>query len=218
MTAYFISGQAADHTLFENFVLPPAFAAKHIQWIEPLKEETLANYVSRLSQQIDATENFALIGVSFGGIIAIELSKILQPKITVIVSSIATRSEHPPHFKIIRFLRLHKLIPGGMYKWHNSFIDWCFGVKTQREKQLLKYYLSSASKNYMKWAIDQILSWQNDVRPPELHHIHGTSDRMFLHQFTKADTRVKGGSHFMIHSKAVEVSLILAEKLNAISS
>lgn len=89
MTVYFVSGQAADETLFENLTLPSHFAIKHVHWIEPLKKEPFADYVERLAQQINANESFALVGVSLGGMVAIELNKILQPKLTIIIYSIA---------------------------------------------------------------------------------------------------------------------------------
>jgi len=37
LTAYLISGQAADRRLFENLILPASITVKHIHWIEPLK-------------------------------------------------------------------------------------------------------------------------------------------------------------------------------------
>lgn len=218
MTVYFISGQGADEKLFENLTLPPSISIKYVQWIEPFNKETLADYTQRLSQQIDASRSFILVGVSFGGIVAIELNKILQPKFTVIISSIATKKERPPHFLFINFLKLHKLMPGSFYKWYNPFIDWYFGAETKREKELLHYYMKTVTKNYMKWATNEVLNWENTSKPQNLFHIHGTSDRIFLHQYTHADIKIKNGTHLMVHNRASEISKILAEKINSIPS
>jgi len=214
--AYFISGQGADETLFEHLVLPSNIIIKHVHWIEPFKKESLADYTKRLSQQIDATGNFVLVGVSLGGIVAIELNKILNPRLTIIISSIATAKECPPHFKFIHFFRLQALIPGSFYKWYHPLINWFFGAETEREKELLRYYMKNATKNYMKWATHEVLNWKNEFRPAGLFHIHGTCDRIFLHQFTHADYKIQKGSHFMVHNRAEEISRILTEKLNAI--
>jgi hypothetical protein len=218
LTVYFISGQAADEHLFKNLVLPPNHVIKHVQWIEPLKNETLADYAKRLSLQISTAGSYILIGVSFGGIVAIELNKILQPKYTIIISSIATKCEHPPHLKFFHFFKLHKLMPGAFYKLYNPFVNWCFGAQTNREKELLRYYLKGATKNYMKWAATEILNWKNESRPKNLLHIHGTSDRIFPHQFTHADIKIKNGTHLMIHNRAEEMSKILTQKINSIPS
>lgn len=216
MTAYFISGQAADEQLFENLVLPSSIAIKHVHWIEPLKNEPIGDYSKRLSKQINANESFVLIGVSLGGVVAVELNKILSPALTVIISSIATADERPPLFRFFNFFKLQKLIPSGFYKWYNPFVNWYFGARNKREKELLRYYMKNATKNYMKWATNEILNWRNKFRPAKLFHIHGTSDRIFLHRFTHADLKIKNGTHLMIHNRAEEISRILTEKLDAI--
>lgn len=218
LTVYFISGQGADEQLFENLSLPSNISPRYIRWIEPLKKEHLSDYVKRLSEQIDPSNSFMLIGVSFGGIAAVELNKILQPKFTIIISSIRTKQERPLHFRIFNFLKIHKLMPGHFYKWHNPFVNWYFGARTKREKELLRYYMKTASKNYMKWATNEILNWKNELRPQKLLHIHGTADRIFLHHYTQADIRIKYGSHLMIHNRAEEISNMLSEKINSILS
>lgn len=217
MTVYFISGQAADETLFENLTLPSHLIVKYVHWIEPLKKEPFADYVKRLAQQINANEDFALVGVSLGGMVAVELNKILQPKLTIIISSIATRYERPPLFKFFNLLKLQKIVPGRFYKWYNPFINWLFGVETVREKELLHYYMENTTINYMQWATNEVLSWKNEERPTNLVHIQGTSDKIFPSRFTHANIKVKKGTHLMVHNRAVEISRILTEKLKAIT-
>jgi hypothetical protein len=216
LTVYFISGQAADEQLFENLALPSSILIKHVHWIEPLKKESLAEYCRRLSSQIDAKENFVLIGVSLGGIVAVELNKILSPKLTIIISSIATARERPFHFRLFNFFKLQKLMPAAFYKWYNPFVNWYFGAKTKRERELLRYYMHNTTSNYMKWATNEVLNWKSEERPAKLFHIHGRSDRIFLHQFTHADYKIRKGTHLMVHSRAEEISRILTEKLNTI--
>ena len=216
MTVYFISGQAADKQLFENLVLPSSILIRYVHWIEPLKKEPLAKYCERLSKQIDPKEDFVLIGVSLGGVVAVELNKILSHKLTIIIYSIATAKERPPYFRFINFLKLQKIAPGSLYKWYNPFVNWYFGTKSSREKELLRYYMKNTTKNYMKWATNEVLNWRNEERPARLFHIHGTSDRIFLHQFTHADYKIEKGTHLMVHNRAGEISKIVTEKLNAI--
>lgn len=158
-----------------------------------------------------------MIGVSLGGIVAVELNKILRPKLTIIISSLAKSNEQPPHFRFLNFTKLHKIVPGRIYKWYNPFVNWYFGAKTKREKELLRYWMKSATKNYMKWSTNEVLKWNNDSRPSGLFHIHGTSDRIFLHRFTKADLKIHKGTHLMVHNRADEISHIIMEKLNAIT-
>jgi hypothetical protein len=217
MTVYFISGQAADETLFENLTLPSHVNVKHVHWIEPLKQESFIDYCKRLSQQIDTRDDFVLVGISFGGIASVELNKIIQPKQTIIISSIATKQELRPLLKFIRFFKIHKIVPTGFYKWYSPVLNWYFGTKTKREKELLKLYTKSATKNYMQWAVNQILNWQTETRLANLFHIHGTNDRIFPYKRSHADILITGGGHFMVHSRADEISVKLTERINAIS-
>lgn len=218
ITIYFISGQAADEKLFENLTLPPQVNIKYVRWIEPLKHESLIDYCKRLSEQINPPGDFILIGVSLGGIVSVELNKILKPKQTIIISSIATKYELRPLLKLIRFLRIYKIVPAGFYKWYSPLLDWYFGAKTKREKTLLRFYSWSTTKNYMKWAVNEILNWKNEHRPPSLFHIHGTCDRIFPYKTVHADVLIKNGTHLMVHNRADEISQILIERINAISS
>lgn len=217
MTVYFISGQAADEKLFENLALPSHLLIKHVHWIEPLKHESLIDYCRRLAEQIDASGDFVLIGVSLGGIVSVELNKLLHPKQTIIISSIATRQELRPVLKFIGLFKIHKLVPAGFYKWYSPLLDWYFGAKNKREKALLRFYAHSTTKNYMKWAVNEILNWNNEKRPANLFHIHGTKDRIFPYKRTHADILIKDGTHLMVHNRADEISRILTERLNAIS-
>lgn len=217
LTVYFISGLGADETLFENLVLPTKTTIKHIHWLEPLRQESLIDYCKRLSQQIDTPADFVLVGVSFGGIASVELSKILHPTQTIIISSVATKHELRATLKFICFFRIQKIIPAGLYKWYSPILNWFFGTKTKREKELLKQYTHSATKNYMKWAVNEILNWKNEQRPQDLFHIHGSHDRIFPYKNSNADLLINGGSHFMVHSRADEISQILTERLNEFS-
>ncbi len=67
-----------NESLYRNLKLNDC-AIFHIKWLTPFKNETLPDYAMRLSKQIDTTQPFALIGVSFGGMVCIEIAKKLNP-------------------------------------------------------------------------------------------------------------------------------------------
>lgn len=76
MNVYFISGLGADKRIFSKLTLSAEFDIIHIDWIVPFSKETLVSYAKRLSKVIDVNNPFALIGVSFGGMIAVEIAKL----------------------------------------------------------------------------------------------------------------------------------------------
>ncbi|MGN6647483.1 MAG: alpha/beta fold hydrolase, partial [Cytophaga sp.] len=70
MVLYFFSGLGADKRVFKKLRLPEHVEIRHVEWIQPQPEESLKNYVRRLSAVIQTDKPFCLIGLSFGGIVA----------------------------------------------------------------------------------------------------------------------------------------------------
>ena len=70
---YIFSGLGADERVFQRLDFP-GFSTTFIKWIVPQDKETIENYATRLLDQITTT-NPTLIGLSFGGLIAVEVAK-----------------------------------------------------------------------------------------------------------------------------------------------
>ena len=157
MTIYFISGLGADRRAFQRLKLPDTIRVRHIDWIEPIGDEPLADYCNRLSKGIDRSEEFIIVGLSFGGIVTIEIAKVLQPKQVIIISSVSTREEFPFLYKLIGRLGLHQLAPSFLFKRPNILVYWFFGARTVGEKRLFKQFLSNSTPTFLRWAIDKVL-------------------------------------------------------------
>ena len=213
MTVYFISGLGADRRVFSRLEMPVSITVKYIDWIEPLEKESLHQYCVRLSEQIQGEDDTVLVGLSFGGMVAIEMENIVHPKQIIIISSIATRDELPYYFRVIRTLRLHKAISVALMKRMVPIAHWYFNARTKKEKTMLQSYLQTVSSRYLRWSINEVLNWKNQHRPPNLFHIHGTADRTFPFRYTHADVLVKDGGHLMVYDKAKEVNEIIKRRL-----
>lgn len=214
MTAYFISGLGADERIFERIVLPKGILKKHVHWIEPLPHEPLPDYCRRLLAQIPADDAFILIGLSFGGMVAIELNQFIHPKQIILISTVATASEFPLKFKLARFLRLHKIIPAWLLKIPNPVTDWIFGVKTPGEKKLIRSFLKQVTPRYLKWSMNAVLNWKNEQRPHNLVHILGKNDRIFPYAKTNADILIEKGGHLMVYDQAEKINRVLADVID----
>jgi pimeloyl-ACP methyl ester carboxylesterase len=210
---YFISGLGADRRAFKKLKLPNTVQLRYIEWIEPIGDESLIDYCGRLLKGIDTSEEFILVGLSFGGMVAIEIAKVLQPKQTIIISSAATWQELPAIYRLIGRSGLHKLAPSFLFRKPNKLVYWFFGAQSEGERRLFRQFLSNFSPAFLKWAIDKAILWKNEKKPEHLFHIHGTEDRIFPVQLTKADVKVEGGRHFMVYSKADIISSILCNRL-----
>src|SRR5688572_14688140 len=123
---YFISGLGADERAFSfldlNFC-EPVF----VKWIRPLEDETVPAYAARLKAQIP--DDFpTIVGLSFGGMVAVEIAKAFPYKKLVLLSSAKTQREIPFYLKSMRWLPLHKLATPAFLKAANQFAYKLMGI------------------------------------------------------------------------------------------
>ena len=214
MNVYFISGLGADRRAFERVKLPEGYAIHYLDWIAPVKGESLNSYAKRLAVNIDTSQPFSIVGLSMGGMIASAMTQFLQPHKTILISSVGCNTEFPPLLRLARATRVYKLIPRFVFRRpYLRIAQWMFGTKTKNEKMLMRYFLSQLDPVFMKWAIGAILNWENCERPNGIFHIHGNTDRMLPVKYTRPDVVIDKGSHFMVWTKAGEVSRILVQAL-----
>lgn len=208
---YCISGFGADERVFSKLDFGQN-EVHFIQWKIPFKNETLDEYVKRMAGEIHH-ENPVLMGLSFGGIMSVEIAKTLSFKKIILLSSVATVDEMPWYMKIAGRLKLDKIFPLRPSKLLAPLEDYNLGVKTPEEKKLVAEYRRNIDPYYTSWGIDKIVNWKNKWRPPHLTHIHGDNDHIFPAKYVKTDYIIKGGGHLFLMDRASEVNEILKKLL-----
>jgi len=206
---YLISGLGADRRAFRRLVFPADVELIHLDWITPQPKESLERYAARLSEGIDPSVPFYLIGLSFGGMLATEIAKKLKPLHTFLISSVPVYTQLPWYYRTAGFLHLEKMVPVSLMKQSNSIGLKFIGGKTSEELSLLKQLVADSDPYFMKWALTCILNWRNKEIPANLTRIHGTNDNVLPAKYTKPDLLIKGGGHFMVYSDAAEISKII---------
>lgn len=90
-----LTGMTPDRRIFERIhpLLPTAVV---VDWIRPMKYESIRNYAARLGQSIPRDDSTIVYGVSFGGIVARELASSINAKACVLISSVRSPDELPP--------------------------------------------------------------------------------------------------------------------------
>jgi pimeloyl-ACP methyl ester carboxylesterase len=213
MDLYFISGLGADKRVFQKLILPDIFIIHHIVWAPVSEGDSMEMYCKELSRQIDQTRPFILIGLSFGGIVALQISKILKPVQTVIISSYCFRNEIPKFYIFLAKTRIYRIIPSRFLLRPNKFVFRLFGANEPMKKKMLTSILEDTDPIFFRWAVKQLFTINNDWKPESFLHIHGTADKILpIHPNMKA-IEVQGGEHLMVYSKADEVSEILGRYL-----
>ncbi|WP_235958360.1 alpha/beta hydrolase [Flammeovirga agarivorans] len=170
MKAYCISGLGADQRVYDSLDLK--YEKVPLNWIKPHKNESLKSYAMRLSQNIDKDEKFIIIGVSFGGLIAVEISKILKPEFTVLISTVEKSSELPIHYRLISKINFIKFLHPKFFNLPFIIASFLFGTKNP----LLKDILKDSDLSFTKWAINSLLKWKSKENIENTLRINGTSD------------------------------------------
>jgi pimeloyl-ACP methyl ester carboxylesterase len=212
---YCISGLGADKRAFEKLRFPDHCKVYHLEWIKPHKNERLEQYAKRLTERIDLSKPFVLIGLSFGGMIAVAMNQFIKPEKTILISSIGCTSELPWYFRLAGRLHLHRSIPLFLLNHPTRIVHWLFGAKRMRERKMLDQIITDNDPRFFKWALGAILTWKQDQRPPRLIHIHGSQDKLLPLQYTYPDIVIDKGSHFSVWTKANAVSKAIAQALAA---
>lgn len=207
---YLIPGLGADERVFQK--LQPLLQGKSIvlQWFTPEPNETVGHYAQRMADAIPVDQNCWVVGVSFGGTMALEICRLRPRARAILISSIPDADCLPPLLRLIRATGVYKLAPPQLLKLFPRAGQWYFGVRNGEEYRLFKQILRDMEPVYTRWAIDRLLHWDS-AGVGRCVQILGTADRVFPPGPAPADYLIPGGSHFMVLSHAAEISKILNE-------
>jgi pimeloyl-ACP methyl ester carboxylesterase len=212
MKVYFISGIAADKRLFRHIRLPVGFETVYIDWIKPHIDEALPAYADRLAKKMNTNEDFIIIGTSLGGFIATEIALKYRPACVIIIGSVPVASNLPVYYRIAGRLKIHKIIPGSLFKV-SAIIKHFFSREDAEDKKIIIQMIKETDAGFIRWGINAVLNWENSQLPKSLFHIHGTKDEMFPYSYTTPTHTIARGDHIIVISRAGEVNTILNEIL-----
>ena len=210
---YFVPGLAASTKIFEHISLPEkSFQLHFIDWLLPISiNESIEEYAARMCEAIKH-KNPILVGVSFGGIIVQEMSKIISCKKVIIISSIKSSKELPKRLKIAQITGAYKLFPSKIIANIESYEHYFFNDYLKKRAELYKIYLSIRDKKYLQWSIYNVLHWQQKEPLDNTIHIHGNDDEVFPVKHIKNYIKIEKGTHIMILNKAKTISKLLEKE------
>ena len=131
MSFYLIPGLGADERVFQFLRLRGEVHV--VRWLQPQSAtETLANYAARLAKALPVEEACWLVGVSFGGVLALEVAQLRPLARVVLISSFTGPSELPWVGRLARATGLYHLVPPQLLRRLPRVAQWFFGVKNGR--------------------------------------------------------------------------------------
>jgi pimeloyl-ACP methyl ester carboxylesterase len=210
---YCLSGLGADERIFSRINFHNNNVT-FIRWIAPVKGESIQHYAERLSTQVTDPEP-VLIGLSFGGMMCIEISRVIKVKAIILISTVKNYHQLPWWMIIAGTLNLHKLVRLQSYSWLAPLQNYTLGVESKEELTLVKEYRRNIDRHYLNWAVNAILKWRSTKLYCDTYHIHGGRDRIFPLQKVKPDIIVPTGGHLMIFNRSEEVNSGILQLLQA---
>jgi pimeloyl-ACP methyl ester carboxylesterase len=210
---YLIPGLGADERVFRGLNLPgPAVV---VRWLMPQSPtEPLRHYAARLAEAVPLYEPCWLVGVSFGGLLALEVGRLRPLARVVLISSLANSSQLPPLLKLGRATQLYRLVPFRLLPRLPRLAQWFFGARNGHEYRLLARILCDTDPIFARWATRQLLHWDS-TGVPRAVRLHGTHDRLLPSGRSFVDYAVPGAGHFIVVSHAVTISRLLHELAQA---
>ena len=209
---YFVPGLAASPKIFEYLQLPKEqFELHFLEWILPISiEESVEDYSKRMAALV-THPNPVLLGVSFGGIMVQEMSKHLNTKKIILISSVKSKEELPNRLKAIQKSKIYKLFPIKSINNFEDYMGYAFGKVMEKRIKLYRKYLSIRDEKYLTWAIYNVLHWKQSIPLKNILHIHGNADQVFPIKHIKNCISIKNGTHVMIIYKAKSIGKLIVD-------
>lgn len=213
----FIPAYATDKSIYDNLRLEQNILNRSIftNWLPVNKRYTLSDYAQKYIDTFNITENDIIVGTSLGGMLAIEIQKLISLKAIITLSNIKHKDEQPILFIFLRKTRLYKLLKGGFLKSTLNIIAPFYGSRISAFRWFEQVFKATPNE-FLEWGLEKSIFWENEMIPENLVHIHGTRDPLFpFYKLKSCDHKIKKGSHAMVRFRPDEISAILNRRLNS---
>ena len=206
---YLIPGQGSDYRLYKNITLDDPFQMHYVHHQEPAEGSSLQEYAALLFQQVDTSQAFILVGVSLGGMLAVEMNEWCDPLKTVVISSAKTRNELPFRYRFQRYLPIYKNVPGEISKQGALLLQPIVEPDRDQAKEVFVSMLQSKSPTFYERTIAMIMEWDRTTSPEGIIHIHGENDHTIPIRNVAFDHALETGSHMMTLTEGEKITALL---------
>lgn len=185
------------------------------EMLPPLPDESLPGYAQRMAASVVTTEPFYLGGASFGGAVALEMSRHVRPRAIFLISSCRHGESIAPHLRY--FVRFADMFPARTFENENAlspaFVE-KLGQLTPAQERCIHEMLADAQPHFVRWGIAAITHWEGapNVTVP-VHHIHGSDDQWIPLAGVQPDVVIPGGGHVLTVTHADEVNRFIADRI-----
>lgn len=216
---YCIPGLGFNEAIFSKLNLAP-HRMSILNWIEPLPDENIQSYASRMMRGIEEDDfsEVIVLGHSFGGVVAQEMAVQKKPALVIIVSSIRFGEENPLYFKLVNKTRLYQYFNKSFIKTAFAYLSQRHGFDSEDKKSMFNEMLSQNSDTYLQWALKTITEWEGGLSGFDFFRIHGSKDLTFdIKKQQQPYYLIEDGNHIMIYDKSTEVGEMILNRLRVLA-
>jgi pimeloyl-ACP methyl ester carboxylesterase len=203
-----IPGMGADERLFDvqreagiEFECPP--------FPIPESDDDIASYAARIAKGLKVSNGCILGGVSFGGMVACELARILRPRAVLLIASCRTGTGFPGYLTPLEWVS--RLIPDVLIEKRceaSSRMMAQMENLTEEQYCLIRDMSLDTPVVFLRRVARMILQWEGSEKLPcPVHQIHGGRDHIIPLKQVQADAVIPDGGHL--------INLTHAEQVNA---
>jgi len=210
-----LPGLGADRRLFESvrlegheLIVPP--------WPTPDADDSMASFAARLRGALPNAERLYVGGSSFGGMVALELAALVQPRGVFLIGS--CRSPHAVTRLARPLAALALILPGPVLKprpWVFRRVATFFGRLSDQRRELFVRMGCEAKASFILWGVKAILSWRPSTQAAPVHQIHGSEDRLIPLARVRPDCVLQGGGHLLPLTHPEQVARFMSGVLRA---
>lgn len=212
-----LPGMGADERLFgpQRAAFPDLVVPR---WIAPRRAESLPDYARRLADRIPAGDPFVLGGVSFGGMVACELARVLSPRALALVASASDNGFLSRRQRGAAFAG--QWIPESLLRRFpdsQAIVSRFASTRDPAHSRLLVEMFRDADPAFLKWSAGAVASWRAAPLPGHLpvHRLHGRRDRIIPLRPCANQTVVADAGHLVNLSRADETNAFLRGVLDS---
>lgn len=193
-----IPGLGGDRRLFAPSMahLP---TLRVLNWLKPGQGWTLSDYARALIDRNDINSSQAILGVSLGGMLALEIARHTRVRGVVLFGS----ARNPKQIRAPLPLAAQvPVLPTLFYRCARALPNAAmyFGSTRKHADQcLIKNMATRCSPTLTHWAIKAIANWPGvSENPCAIWEVHGSRDNLIPPRPQSANAIIRGGGHLCI--------------------
>jgi pimeloyl-ACP methyl ester carboxylesterase len=183
-------------------------------WITPRRRESLPDYAARFSETLAYSPEAILAGVSFGGMVALEMARARPPAGVLLISSCRSHRAVLPRFR--RQQALGRLVPAPIARALLAGPITSSVARADRlsprHTTLLRSMARDADLPFLRWGAHAAAEWKGAPPPGvTVSQIHGRHDAVVPDPHEDAETVIEDAAHLITLTHPERLGRWLAE-------